>query len=208
MNTAVIDACQQMIPGNSDGYKFVHLWHLVQRVIRENIPGEFVELGCYQGDSARLIALAMKPEGTCIPLRKMHVFDSFEGMPELSEGDAGTMPWLTKGVLQAREQEVIDRFESAGVLAPTIHKGWFKDTIGQLPEQIAFAHLDGDFYDSILVSLEGVYPRLSPGAVCVIDDVNLPIIPGARRAAEDFFQGKPEAVLPLWGSSQYYFVKE
>ena len=45
---------------------------------------------------------------------------------------------------------------------PVIHKGWFENTLPtELPAQIAFAHLDGDFYSSIAVSLRYVYPKMS-----------------------------------------------
>jgi O-methyltransferase len=45
-----------------------------------------------------------------------------------------------------------------------------------LPDQICFAHLDGDLYASILTSLMYVYPRLSKGAICLIDDYVDPAI--------------------------------
>jgi O-methyltransferase len=54
---------------------------------------------------------------------------------------------------------------------PIVHRGWFSETLPTgLPASISFAHLDGDLYDSILTSLRHVYPRLAPGAVCLVDD--------------------------------------
>ena len=89
---------------------------------------------------------------------------------------------------------------------PIIHPGWFEETLPNgLPESIAFAHLDGDFYDSIKVSLEYIYPRLSQGAICLIDDYADPDIydgwnhlPGVKVACDEYLADKPENVVLLY----------
>jgi O-methyltransferase len=67
--------------------------------------------------------------------------------------------------------------------------------------------LDGDLYDSIKVSLEYVYPRLSPGAVCLVDDYcdfdvfreAVDLCPGVKRACDEFLANKPEKVAVMYG---------
>ena len=78
------------------------------------------------------------------------------------------------------------------------------DASGENPREIAFAHLDGDLYGSILESLAFVYPRLARGALVVVDDYCDPailhrhdIFPGAYRACADFFADKPESMVVL-----------
>jgi O-methyltransferase len=69
-----------------------------------------------------------------------------------------------------------------------------------LPERISFAYLDGDFYDSILISLQYVYPKLTAGAICLIDDYCDPQInpkgwnrlPGVKKACDEYLIDKPE----------------
>ena len=65
--------------------------------------------------------------------------------------------------------------------------------------------MDGDLYESILTPLEGVYPRLSKGAVCLIDDYSHPAIlkgfdkwQGVKTACDEFLRDKPEAVSVLY----------
>ena len=48
-------------------------------------------------------------------------------------------------------------------------KGLFQDTI-HLDEPVAFAHLDGDWYESTMVCLERIAPLLVPGGRIVLDD--------------------------------------
>ena len=62
--------------------------------------------------------------------------------------------------------------------------GWFKDTLKDAPiENIAVLRLDGDLYESTIQALDALYPRLSPGGFCIIDDYNLE---GCRKAVADY----------------------
>jgi O-methyltransferase len=65
-------------------------------------------------------------------------------------------------------------------------------------------------------SLEHVYPRLSRGAVVVVDDYCDPsvlernnILPGAKKACDEFLAGKPEkmTVLIAGPEAHAYFRK-
>ena len=48
-------------------------------------------------------------------------------------------------------------------------RGLFEDTI-DLDEPVAFAHLDGDWYESTMTCLERIAPLLVPGGRIVLDD--------------------------------------
>jgi O-methyltransferase len=62
--------------------------------------------------------------------------------------------------------------------------GWFKDTLHDAPiERISVLRLDGDLYESTIQALDGLYPRLSPGGFCIIDDYHLPY---CRQAVADY----------------------
>jgi O-methyltransferase len=43
--------------------------------------------------------------------------------------------------------------------------------------------LDGDMYGSTMVALKNLYPKLSSGGFCIIDDYALD---GCRKAVDDF----------------------
>jgi asparagine synthase (glutamine-hydrolysing) len=66
--------------------------------------------------------------------------------------------------------------------------GLFQDTI-EIDEPVAFAHLDGDWYDSTMTCLQRIAPRLSPGGRIVVDDYYA--WSGCRRAVDDYFAGTP-----------------
>ena len=68
-----------------------------------------------------------------------------------------------------------------------IKKGWFSElTDKDLPEKIAFAFLDGDFYESIRDSLRLVAPRMAEGGIIVVHDYTNPALPGVKRAVEEY----------------------
>ncbi|MGR5907940.1 TylF/MycF/NovP-related O-methyltransferase [Bacillus paranthracis] len=103
---------------------------------------------------------------------------------------------------------------------PEIHPGWFFETLPhELPEKISFAYLDSDFYDPILISLEAIYPKLSKGAIVIIDDYGdkerapkcWEGLPGVKKACDQFFKNVPESPTVLIGESDLsmcYFIKE
>jgi O-methyltransferase len=191
----------------------MNLYHLASQPLAYGVPGDLVELGCHQGESSVLI---QKIIDYYDPSRRLHVYDSFQGLPATHAPDGDT-PY-SQGQLQAARETVVDNFRRYGLREPEIHAGWFEDTLpGGLPERIAFAYLDGDLYESIKVSLEHVYPRLSRGAICLIDDYadtsiypeawNL--LPGVKAACDEFFAGKPEKISFIYSAdmSHGYFRK-
>ena len=85
------------------------------------------------------------------------------------------------------KREVKLRFLKAGLPVPVIKKAWFSDLTGEdLPEKIAFAFLDGDFYESIRDSLRLVVPRMSEGGVIVVHDYTNPALPGVKKAVDEW----------------------
>jgi O-methyltransferase len=106
-----------------------------------------------------------------------------------------------QGQLKTTEDVLRYNFKRYNLPIREIHRGCFKDTLPDgLPGKICFAYLDGDLYESILVSLEHVYPKLAKGAVCLIDDYNDPSInplgwnklPGVKKACDEYLSNKPE----------------
>jgi O-methyltransferase len=118
-----------------------------------------------------------------------HVYDSFEGLPPKSAHDAsGAGEQFTAGELAVSKKQFLHEFHKAGLQPPIVHKGWFGDLSEQdIPAQIAFAFLDGDFYESIRDSLRLVLPHMQKGSTIVIDDYAREALPGAAKAVHEYF---------------------
>jgi O-methyltransferase len=162
-----------------------------EATLAQDVPGAVVEFGCYIGTTSlflRRILDAQQQSGK----RPFHVYDSFEGLPPKSQQDnnaAGVD--FEAGKLYVSKKEFLQQFRSAGLQPPFAHKGWFNEVPAtDVPAPIAFAFLDGDFYDSIISSLRLVWPQMSKGGKILIDDYQRPTLPGVERAVRDFLQGK------------------
>src|SRR5271154_6548945 len=129
----------------------MNMFHLVDQVLAYGVEGDFVELGCNSGQSSVLISKVMQHYKSD---KKLYVYDSFEGLPPLLEVDGSA---YQQGQLKTNEDVLRYNFKQHNLPLPEIHRGWFNETLpNSLPEKIAFAYLDGDLYDSILISLQYV----------------------------------------------------
>ncbi|HYH75718.1 MAG TPA: TylF/MycF/NovP-related O-methyltransferase [Candidatus Saccharimonadales bacterium] len=163
----------------------------LETVLEHAIPGAAVEFGCYIGTTSlfwrRILDAAGQSEA-----RAFHVYDSFEGLPPKSSQDANAAGIdFEAGKLYVGKKEFIQQFRTANLRTPVIHKGWFNQLQpADVPDPIAIAFLDGDFYDSIISSLRLVWPHMSEGGRILIDDYKRETLPGVERAVRDFLQGK------------------
>lgn len=166
-----------------------HLVHGLCDVLDSGIPGDIVELGCYVGEAGKYTRKALDLYNSD---KKYYVYDSFEGLPDLSKWEQGT-PWRP-GTLKTTQDILVKNFEQNKLTPPDkIVKGWFKDIKDEdLPESICYAFLDGDFYDSIYDSLTKVYDRVVPGGHIYFHDYRRPDLPGVDGAIKDFLKERGE----------------
>ncbi len=103
------------------------------------------------------------------------------------KADKGIKLHLFAPILAVSEAEVRANFQRYGLLDDQVRflPGWFKDTLHDAPiERIAVLRLDGDLYEATIQALEALYPRLSPGGFCIIDDYH--VLKACRRAVTDY----------------------
>ncbi|AYN31691.1 putative O-methyltransferase [Streptomyces albus] len=157
-----------------------------------DVPGAVIELGCYRGAMALWMRAVLDATGQ--HQRPVHVYDSFQGLPERGEKDPDL---FEAGYLRAEPEQVLALHDRWGRTPPVIHPGWFHETLpDQLPVEIAFAYLDGDYYDSIHTCLTACVPRMAPGGTLIVDDyADLEAnpkawngLPGVKAACEDYFR--------------------
>lgn len=155
-----------------------------------NIPGSFWECGVYKGGTASLLVTMLRDHAAS---KKMHLFDTFHGMPQTdSQRDLHKKGDFSDTTL-AEVKANVDGAETA-----FFHCGLIPDTFAGLEsETIAFAHIDVDIYEAHVSCLHFIYPRLSAGGIMVFDDYGSPTCPGARLAVDEFFIDKPEVPLCL-----------
>jgi O-methyltransferase len=164
-----------------------NLHHCVRDVLRRGVPGDLIETGVWRGGATIFMRGALKAYGDAT--RAVWVADSFEGLPKPNEkfaADREANYWKDSHWLAVPLEEVRENFRRYSLLDERVRflKGWFKDTLPNAGiDQLAVMRLDGDMYESTMDALVPLYPRLSSGGYCIIDDY---AFPACRAAVEDF----------------------
>ena len=167
----------------------IHVVHYLHKSM--SIPGDICEFGVAQGATSRLMANEIAESE-----RKLWLFDSFEGLPAPSPQDRlihdifglGSMG-AYKGTMASPETAVLEKLESIKFpkRRAVLKKGWVKETIktGDLPQQVAFAYIDLDFYDPIKDALLFVDLIMPVGGHIIVDDYGW-FSEGAQTAVDEF----------------------
>lgn len=137
------------------------------------VPGDVVEFGCWLGYSTYVIHRALRK--TKYGKREFHVFDSFEGLPFPTHATDRQCECVKRGEWQrgtfsGATPEDIQRICPGA----TIHSGWYNDTVSNYHNQVAFAHVDCDLFDSTMKALVPLFSKgqVSDGALIAFDDWN------------------------------------
>lgn len=159
------------------------LWNQSCKLLRDGVPGCFVECGVWRGGSSAVMGLAIRHFRQ---KRDLHLFDSFEGLPEPTQKDGemakaysgGRASGELKSVNQCRAGlEEVQTFllEHLGLDPSQVHfhVGWFQNAVPSVASglgPIALLRLDGDWYESTKLCLDHLYPLVSSGGIVVLDD--------------------------------------
>ncbi len=161
---------------------------LLGRTLASNTPGDVVELGCYAGTTSLWLMRTLQAENSS---KRLHVYDSFDGLPEKDTKDTSPVgQQYVPGSLRSSKQLLVRHFKQANLPLPVIHKGWFADLSAtkDMPAQISFAFLDGDFYSSIKDSFRLITPHIHEGTIIVVDDYLSESLPGAKKATDEWLR--------------------
>jgi O-methyltransferase len=163
-----------------------NLHSCLEAVVREGVPGDFIETGVWRGGSSIFARGVFKALG--VHDRQVWVADSFAGLPPPDGRYAEDAGDMCHSILElAIPLEVVkENFRRYGLLDEQVRflPGWFRDTLPTLEDhRWAVIRLDGDMYASTMDALENLYPRLSAGGYVIIDDWS---IEPCRAAVEDF----------------------
>jgi hypothetical protein len=180
----------------------------------DGVEGDIVECGVASGASLFAQALFLERKQ---PHRTIYGFDSFEGLPEISDEDDPEVDSERKfkGKFgQYSKEAVIARLVSGGIPEDYVDrhinlvKGWFEETLPGFSKPIALLHIDVDLYQSYLDVLENLYPKVSKGGIVAFDEYQDPLWVGASKAIDEFFGDDVEICESEVVPGKYYLVKQ
>jgi hypothetical protein len=156
-----------------------------ERVIRERVPGDFMETGVWRGGACIMMRAVLAAYQ--IADRKVIAADSFTGFPTPSEAPDLEFPFHAYKEFAASLDDVKAAFARYHLLDDQVVflQGLFKDTLPTAPvEKLAVLRLDGDMYESTRDGLVNLYHKLSPGGTLIADDYFL--FESQRQAVNEF----------------------
>lgn len=166
------------------------LWTTLRQALANE--GDVVECGVFRGGTALLEAMTMEASGPD-QRRRLHLFDSFEGMPETVQG----VDRLKRGDLGDTSVSVVETLFGSFPFAD-IHPGFIPATfVGLKLDKVCWAHIDVDVYESVRDCISFIYPKLCPGGFMIVDDYGFPSCPGARKAVDESFASLVEVPICL-----------
>jgi O-methyltransferase len=180
--------------------------HLVERATSyTGRSGAFVECGVAKGASLAVLA-AYAGE------RTVWGFDSFEGLPEQTEGDGGDgamfVGYSCSG--ERGEAAVADTFAMVGVPMDHVRlvRGWFSDTLPVTRASIgpiAILRIDADWYEGTRYVLDQLHEQVMPGGTVLVDDYES--FAGCHHAVAEFLATRPDVDLQVGATGEGFWIK-
>jgi hypothetical protein len=172
-----------------DMARFFFFCMVLDQLAKEELPGDIAELGVYRGATASILANIARRLG-----RTAYLLDTFEGFAKTD------LVAIDNDKPTAFADTSLERVRAlVGDQNVKYIKGYFPATASQLPSDASYClvHIDCDLYAPTRSALEYFYPRMVPGGFIIVHDYSSLHWNGAETAVDQFFAGRPEAVVPL-----------
>jgi O-methyltransferase len=183
-----------------------NLQECIERVLKNNVIGDFVECGVWRGGASIFARAVFKAFD--VSDRTVWLADSFEGMPRItSDKDKLDSDLSENTYLRVSLEKVKQNFELFGLMDSQVKfiKGWFSESLPKTSiDRIAVLRLDGDHYSSTKDCLENLYDKVSVGGCIIIDDYNS--WRGCKLAVSEFrvARGIKDSIIPIDRQASYW----
>jgi hypothetical protein len=158
-----------------------------------DVVGDIVECGTWKGGSAVNLSLICKMTN-----RKLKIFDSFEGLPEIQEIDREKDEY-TAGAYCGQLEEVRRNIEKYGAIeCCEFYKGWLEDTLPALDSPVLLAFVDVDLELSLETCVRHLWNNLTDEGYIFIDEytrLDYCSIFWSEKYWEKYFNRKPPGLI-------------
>lgn len=212
-----------------DAVRWKHLTYLGEAALSDlmeaaaktdKLDGCIIETGCALGGSGICIAHEKKAD------KPLFIYDVFGMIPAPGDQDGEDVLERYQEIKQGKSSgiggdlyygyqdnlletvkssfcSVLD-LENLQELKIEFVKGLFEDTL-VCKQPVALAHIDCDWYDSVMVCLERIVPMLVRGGILVIDDYDH--WSGCKKAVDAYFADKKELFM-FQKKSRLHIIKK
>ena len=179
----------------------------IEDILAHHIPGDLIETGVWRGGAIIFMRSVLKAYGETN--RQIWGADSFCGFPAPNvkaypvDSDMRLHEYKELSVPLAEVKANFDKYDLLDE-AVSFLPGFFSETLPGFPiEKFSLIRLDGDLYESTIVALESLYPKLSIGGYLIVDDY---AIPSCHQAVCDYRAATriAEEIIPIDWTGVYW----
>jgi hypothetical protein len=172
--------------------------------ITKNLAGDYVEIGVYQGASARVALNYMKRSGIT---RKSYFLDTYDGFCYASAYNSNDAIWsgTHTGTTISEVKMYISEYDNAYIVKHNIIEDDFP--IENI-QQICICNIDVDMYDAVKSAIYKVNKYIVKFGIIIIEDYgHTPSLAGAQYAVREFLEdehggGGGDICLYIWRAAQ------
>jgi O-methyltransferase len=150
--------------------------------VGRRLEGDFVECGVNKGGFSLTIMRYLNFQ--TLP-KRFWLYDTFEGLVDSQITEAERAKGLRAGTYEPCYEQVCATFAEYGDQVEIV-KGPIPDTLTRSPDKVAFMSIDMNCAEPEVAAAEHFWPRLSPGALIVLDDYGWAGHINQKHAMDDF----------------------
>ena len=171
----------------------------VKHLNKNKISGDIAEFGAFECGNVNTF---LESAPSSFQKRRLHVFDSFEGFPKLSEKDPSER---SRDFKDNDYLKIKKHFQKHSKVK--IHKGFFSETLNEVKDtKFAMIYYDADLYEPLIEVCETLYENMDKGAILLFHDCysgNIELPPGASKP----FTGVIPGVLEFFKNKNFTLHK-
>jgi hypothetical protein len=172
-------------------------------ISEKNIPGDFVELGVWRGNTAQILAYFAKKYD-----RHCYLFDTFKGFHK--NDLIGIDSKFTTTQFSNTSVNIVQECIGGEYLNYcTFIIGHFPNSVPAnfYNKKLSIVSIDADLYEPTKAGLEYFYPLMSEGAIFFLHDYSSTIWQGCKKAIDEFCDKEKQYIILMPDKSGSAFIR-
>ena len=171
--------------------------------VTRGVEGDYVEIGTYQGASARAALNYMRRADI---QRTAYFLDTYEGFSYEEAEKSSDSAWF--GTHTETSLEAVKEYLSEYPNAKPVKANIITDGLPEEITRIALCNIDVDIYDAVYAALKTVAPLIAEHGIIIAEDYgHTPWLIGAQFAVRRFLE-ETDGFMPLYfPSGQMVLIK-